>query len=235
MQKVLSLLPLAVQNIFNPLPTYPTTDISTIMKFPSNPDWKPIFTQAVSQQPVTFFQLATVSEPLVPKCRTLTFAGFLGEAPYSPDSTIPATSRNPTDITSAVILAASDARSKKISHDLNISTKAEGVFFLPALWTQFRVRGNYYPISPGAQHGELESRGRKAAELHMGIPEGETFDWDKELLKIWEKQNPTTIKAKFPPPTEEEPVPRDFRLIILVPDEIEQLGAGDGTLLTWKL
>lgn len=33
--------------------------------------------------------------------------------------------------------------------------------------------------------------------------------------------------------TPEEPVPKDFRLIVIIPEEVEQLGAGDGTLLTW--
>lgn len=87
MQTYLSILPLALQSILNfgansTIQSSPASSsvLNMAAKFPSAPEWKPVFQKAVSTQPVTFFQLATVAEPLVPRCRTLTFAGFVGEA-----------------------------------------------------------------------------------------------------------------------------------------------------------
>lgn len=34
--------------------------------------------------------------------------------------------------------------------------------------------------------------------------------------------------------TEEEPVPKDFRVIVLVPEEVERLSMGEGVTMVWK-
>lgn len=165
------------------------------IQHPPNPAWKAPFAAAISSQPVTFFQLATVSESLVPRCRTLTYAGFFGETPYAGASGIPASEQNPSGAESDVLLVASDARSSKFAQ-LQVSSSVEAVFFIAAQWTQFRVRGSAYPISFGARCGELERRGREHVEAHMARPDG--WDWDKEIRKVWERQDEKMMKSKFP-------------------------------------
>lgn len=113
-----------------------------------------------------------------------------------------------------------------------VSQSAEAVFFFPKLWTQWRVRGKAYPISyGGVGGGDLEAVGRRAAEAQL-VAAGEGWSWDGEVRKVWERLD-GKLKLKYGPVTEEEPVPKDFRLVVLVPEEVEQLSAGDGTLVTW--
>lgn len=86
------------------------------------------------------------------------------------------------------------------------------------------MRGDAYPISPGAQHGELELRGRKAAEKHMSISKEEGgFDWEKEIRKVWEVQNPKTIKSKYPAPVSSPNFHREER-------EMERNKEGDACI-----
>ncbi|KAA8901795.1 pyridoxamine 5'-phosphate oxidase-domain-containing protein [Sphaerosporella brunnea] len=199
-------------------------------QYPPNPAWKPALASSLSSQPVTFFQLATVSAPLTPHCRTLTLSGFFGEMPYAAATAIAADQQNPPGAESDILYVASDGRSQKFA-ELEVSQAVEAVFFFPGLWSQFRIRGSAFPISAGGRCGQLEQRGRSAVAAHMLLPEG--WDWEKEVLKVWERQDKTMIKSKYPVSTAEKPVPDDFRLLVIVPEEVQQLLPGDNKALTW--
>jgi hypothetical protein len=205
MQQYLSVLPLALQAIFSsttpPMATYP-----------SNPAWKPAFQDSLASQKTTFFQLATVSAPLVPRCRTLSLLGFLGETPYSTDTPIEPEQQNPPGALSDLLYVASDARSQKIA-ELKLSPAVEATFFFPALWSQFRVRGKAFSVGYADRDGEV----RALLEMHMSLPQG--WEWQRELRKIWELQDAKLIKAKYPVPvTPPYPQKRERREGLLMQD-----------------
>ena len=188
-------IPFAIQSYFSSSSAAP----KNMPQFPANPEWKTALTTALASQPATFFQLATVSAPLVPRCRTLTYGGFFGETPYKPASEIPAAARNQS-VVSDVLYVASDARSSKFD-DLRVSQNVEAVIFFPALWSQYRIRGRAFPISTGAQGGDVEALGRRLVESHLAkTDEAAQWEWEAELKKIYERQDQHLIKDKFPPP-----------------------------------
>lgn len=108
----------------------------------------------------------------------------------------------------------------------------------------------------------MEAEGRKAAEAQLEVAvsavgeQGETsWNWEEEIRRVWDRTD-GKIKAKYGAvvsflsgigrgcrgmvadhggrKTEEEPVPEDFRIVMLVPDEVERLSTGEGTSVTWK-
>jgi hypothetical protein len=189
MQQYLSILPLALQAIFSSPPMAPTN-----YSYPPNPAWKPAFQTSLTSQHTTFFQLATVSAPLVPRCRTLSLLGFLGETPFAASTD----EQNPPGAASDLLYVASDGRSAKFA-DLKVSPNVEATFFFPALWSQFRVRGKAVEVGYAGRDGEVV----KQLETHMSLPQG--WEWEREVRKIWEMQDEKLIKAKYPLPVTPPP------------------------------
>ncbi|KAI5777786.1 pyridoxamine 5'-phosphate oxidase-domain-containing protein [Geopyxis carbonaria] len=262
--KYLAQLPLALHSLFgiNTTSTLATSPASeTAMTTPAMPPWKPLLHAALASQPVNYLQLATVAAPLVPRVRTLTLAGWLGEIPYSKDSPVPASERNPaTGVSSDVLVVASDARDSKF-RDLEVSSSVEAAFFVAAKWTQWRVRGRAYAIAPGPGAaateggrivaarvrcekekgcGDIEACGEGGCGKEGGCAKeggcgcGEEWTLEREVRKVWDRQDPVRFQQKFGETTPENPVPADFRLLVIVPEEAEELAPGGGPR-TWAV
>ncbi|KAL7275699.1 hypothetical protein RUND412_001341 [Rhizina undulata] len=185
--------------------------------FPANPDWKLQLQEDLSKQPVNFFSLATVSEALTPRVRTLTLSGFLGESDYKSTTKIPSEGQNPP-ASSDVIFITSDARQNKF-RDLEVSLSVEAAFWIPSVGAQWRIKGR--GVSIGGT-GEQEMKTRTELEQHLTIEgDGASWTWEKEIAKQYELLY-FGHKAKFQSTEDPETgISTEFRILGIIPEDVE--------------
>lgn len=168
-------------------------------RFPPDPEWKQLLRDDLAKQPVNFFSLATVAEAFVPHVRTMTLKGFFGDVGYayrtvfmsrgatnrptdanrySKKSEIPEASRNPAAASDTFFIT-SHATQQKFQ-DVALSNQVETVFWIPAVGTQWRVRGHAVVLGGGDSEAA-----QREMDRHLTKGEGE-WTWEREVRKIYD-------------------------------------------------
>ncbi|RPA90744.1 hypothetical protein L873DRAFT_385325 [Choiromyces venosus 120613-1] len=179
-------------------------DNLTQMKSPVNPPWKEQLKEELSRQPVNFFTFATVKDGK-PRARTLTLKGFLGETG----------AEMPTTFSDSLFVGA-DSRQDKVQEVL-ASPAFEAVFWLPNVGSQWRIRGE------AAVLGGDDAVAREKITQHLQPAEGWTFE--DEILKGFNTLDKGQ-KYKFGVTDGGVVgvVPKEFRMLVLLPQVVERLG-----------
>lgn len=181
-----------------------------------------------------------------PRARTVIFRGMWCGLPVDP--------RNPAELNPGVFVSdlltiTTDARMEKVPELLAGQGPFEAVFWMPQSRTQWRLRGHAFIVGPDID-SDAAAPVRDALRGHMRSRGGDeaSWSWSRELTAHFGNLSPA-MRGSFRNPapgtplTEtpgegeglgqtvedlEDPVARrNFRVVVLVPDELDRVDLSD--------
>ncbi|EQK97456.1 hypothetical protein G6O67_000090 [Ophiocordyceps sinensis] len=226
--------------------------------------WRSTFLSHVQQQDSPTFVLSSLhtdsssaAPRVTPRARTVIFRGMWACLPVNPKN--PA-ELNPDVYRTDLPTITTDARMNKTPELLASSTASAGqsggggpveaLFWVPAVQTQWRLRGRAYVVGP-----DIDSDGaapvRDALTPYMrGTGAGGPWSWSRELTGHFGNLSPL-MRGSFKNPTPGTPSSRkpgqeeglglgqkvvsledsvarsNFRVVVIVPEEVERLDLSD--------